>query len=107
VPVYYMPQLQLLMEILDLDTCDFIQYKPADITWPGPAEFVVVHVPRDRQWFQDNLPIMKDLWDKIIWHRANGCDDILPKTRTPRKIVEKEPIVLKCEIEDDEENNSD
>jgi len=104
VPVYYMPQLQLLMEILNLDECDFIQYKPSDITWPAPAEFVVVNVPRNRQWFQDNLPIMKELWDKVLWHRENGCDDILPRTSGPRKVTiqDKEPV--KCEIV---EENSD
>ena len=52
VPVYYMPQLQLLMEILDLDEAVFIQYKPSDITWPKPYEFVVTEVKRDREWFK-------------------------------------------------------
>lgn len=59
VPVHYMPQLQLLMEILDLESCDFIQYKPEEITWPKPVEFVVTHVKRDREWFAEKLPIME------------------------------------------------
>ena len=100
VPVYYMPQLQLLMEILDLNDCDFIQYKPCDITWPQPAEFIVVHVPRDRQWFEDNLPIMKTLWDRVVWHRENGCTELLPKQRAPRKL--KEVPVVTCQIVDEE-----
>jgi putative phage-type endonuclease len=104
VPVYYMPQLQLLMDILNLDECDFIQYKPADITWPGPAEFVVVHVLRDRQWFQDSLPVFRDLWDKVIWHRANGCADLLPKARAPRKIKQIPKAV--CELEPDSDSGS-
>jgi len=108
VPVYYMPQLQLLMEILNLDQCDFIQYKPADITWPAPAEFVVVHVLRDREWFQESLPVFKEFWDKVVWHRANGCDALLPKPRTPRKVLVQEKEPIKCELEDDSaEENSD
>jgi len=87
VPIHYLPQLQLLMEILDLETCDFIQYKPSDITWPGPSEFVVTHVVRDRQWFEDKLPIMDALWKRVIWYRENGgVEELLPKPRKPRQI---------------------
>ena len=100
VPVYYMPQLQLLMDILDLEECDFIQYKPSEITWPRPAEFVVVHVARDRQWFQDSLPVMKALWDRVILHRAQGCAELLPKPRASPKRKVKVLEVAKCEIDD-------
>ena len=103
VPVYYMPQLQLLMDILDLEECDFIQYKPSEITWPGPAEFVVVKVFRDRQWFQDSLPVMKALWDRVIWHREHGCVDLLPKPRAAPKRKLKVVEASKCEIEDSDE----
>jgi putative phage-type endonuclease len=61
VPVHYMPQLQLLMEILDLD------------------------VKRDREWFATQLPVMKEFWDKVLWHREHGQLDLLrPKTRAPK-----------------------
>jgi putative phage-type endonuclease len=105
VPVYYMPQLQLLMDILDLEQCDFIQYKPKELTWPGPAEFVVVHVLRDREWFAENLPKMKELWDKVLWHREHGCDELLPKPRASRKEkiqVQAPQVEEKCEIVDDD-----
>ena len=85
VPVHYMPQLQLLMEILDLDECDFIQYKPSEMTWPEPSEFVVVNVKRDREWFAEQLPVMKEFWDKVLWHREHGQLDLLrPKTRASK-----------------------
>ena len=96
VPVYYMPQLQLLMEILNLEEAVFIQYKPAEIAWPGPEEFVLTEVKRDREWFKEQLPVMDALWKRVIWHRANGCDDIMPKKRAPRK--PKEPVVVECAI---------
>jgi putative phage-type endonuclease len=102
VPVYYMPQLQLLMEILNLETCDFIQYKPSELTWPGPAEFVVVHVPRDRQWFQESLPVLRALWDRVVYHRAHGCAELLPKPRAPPKRKVK---LVECEIVDSDEEN--
>tara|TARA_R110002072_G_scaffold157128_2_gene307613 strand:+ start:455 stop:1150 length:696 start_codon:yes stop_codon:yes gene_type:complete len=102
VPVYYMPQLQLLMEILELEEAVFIQYKPYDLTWPQPPEFVVTTVPRDREWFAKYLPIMDEFWKKVLYHREHGVESILPppkKTRVPRKKKEtNEPV---CEITDD------
>ena len=108
VPGYYMPQLQLLMEILDLEEAVFIQYKPEEITWPAASEFVVTEVKRNREWFQEKLPIMEALWNRVIWHRENGVEELLPKpkkerpqTARKRKTVEEK----KCEIinvEDDD-----
>ncbi len=63
VPKYYIPQVQLLMEILDLETCDFIQYKP------DPYEFVVTRIDRDRDWFARSLPVMRSFWDRVIERR--------------------------------------
>lgn len=109
VPSYYMPQLQLCMEILDLDEAVFIQYKPEALTWPKPAEFVLVNVKRDRQWFEEKLPIMRAFWDRVLWHREHGCDDLLPKPRKKGRTItiddlEDEPS---CEIEDDSEDEED
>ena len=101
-----MPQLQLLMEILNLEECDFIQYKPEEITWPNPPEFMVTHVKRSREWFAKQLPIMDEFWKRVLWHREHGIQDLLTppvKTRIPRakKIVEKP----KCKIEECEEDD--
>jgi putative phage-type endonuclease len=63
VPDYYIPQVQVLMDILDLDECDFIQYSP------DPHTFVMTKVPRDREWFVKYLPIMSDLWQRVIERR--------------------------------------
>ena len=104
VPVYYMPQLQLLMEILDLDEAVFIQYKPENLTWPEPAEFVVTEVPRDREWFKTNLPIMEDLWNKVIWHRKNGVDILLKSVKT-RQRRSKTYVAEQCEITECEEDH--
>ena len=77
VPVYYMPQLQLLMEILDLEECDFIQYKPSELTWPQSSVFVVVNIKRDREWFKEKLPVMDAFWKRVLWHREHGVDDLV------------------------------
>jgi len=99
VPVYYMPQLQLLMEILNLEQCDFIQYKPQELTWPNPSEFVVVHVLRDRQWFADSLPVLDAFWKQVQISRIEGL-----KVKPKRVCKKKIPLPVRCEIVDDSEN---
>tara|TARA_R110002074_G_scaffold43392_1_gene113153 strand:- start:1 stop:726 length:726 start_codon:yes stop_codon:yes gene_type:complete len=84
VPVHYMPQLQLLMDILDLDEAIFIQYKPYDLTWPSPEEFVVTRVPRDPDWMTVSLPKMRALWDKVLWHREHGVEEFLNPVKPKR-----------------------
>jgi hypothetical protein len=100
VPEHYMPQLQLCMEILDLEEADFIQYKPAETNWPLPEEFDVVNVKRDRAWFEKYRPIMRIIWDQVLYYRDH-IDELIemekskPKKAT-RKRKEKPPIT--CEI---------
>jgi putative phage-type endonuclease len=102
VPVYYMPQLQLLMEILDLEEAVFIQYKPAELTWPNPSEFCVTEVKRDRDWFTTQLPVMDALWKRVIWHREHGVEDLLKakntKKRGPRKKIPDASEPEQCKI---------
>jgi putative phage-type endonuclease len=69
VPKHYMPQIQLLLEITDLEECDFIQYRP-------PEEFVVVRVPRDRTWFETHFPAIEKIWNKIVQGRQKGLCEI-------------------------------
>ena len=72
VPKHYMPQIQLLLEILDLEECDFIQYRP------DPYEFNVVRVLRDREWFERSLPILEAFWNKVLEAKRNGLCEIEP-----------------------------
>lgn len=60
------------MECLDLEVCDFVQYRPGD-TWQ-PEIYDCLEVPRDREWFRNALPIMKAFWDKVLAHRAKMFD---------------------------------
>lgn len=75
VPKHYVPQVQLLMEILDLETCDFIQYKPEEVF--GKREFQITRITRDRAWFIEKLPILKKFWDDVLYRRENGLCDIV------------------------------
>jgi putative phage-type endonuclease len=73
-PKHYVAQVQVLLEVLDLEECDFIQYRP------DPYEFVVVNMKRDREWFAEKMPIMKDLWDRVIHGRKNGLSEFRDDT---------------------------
>ena len=93
-----MPQLQLLMEILDLEEAVFIQYKPDEITWPSPAEFEVTEVKRDREWFKEKLPVMEALWKRVLWHRENGVEELLEKPKQKRPQAARKKKEITCEI---------
>jgi putative phage-type endonuclease len=75
VPVHYLPQIQLLLEILDFEVCDFVQYRPASDT--VPEIFMITKVSRDRQWFADHIKTMQDFWDRVTSARKNGLCEVV------------------------------
>jgi putative phage-type endonuclease len=95
VPKHYVAQIQLCMEILDLDQCDFIQFRPAENG--APEEFVVTNVKRDRVWFERALPVMKAFWDRVLEGRKVGliCE-----------VISEEPVLKQdgpvCQVLDDQ-----
>jgi len=71
IPLYYIPQVQILMEIMDIEMCHFIQYhEPSDT-------MKILDVPRDRTWFEQNLPKMKKFWDLVLEKRKTGLCEVL------------------------------
>jgi putative phage-type endonuclease len=64
VPGYYLPQVQVLLEIFDLDVAHFVQYKPVSFANEEPyMDITVVH--RDRNLFRAWLPSMLEFVDEI------------------------------------------
>jgi len=90
VPKHYWPQVQLQLEITDLEECDFVQYRPAK-NEISEAEFVVVRVHRDREWFARALPILEAVWQRVLKGRAHGLCEILDE---PPKIKKQ----IACEV---------
>ncbi|MDR3540506.1 MAG: YqaJ viral recombinase family protein [Desulfosporosinus sp.] len=62
-PGQYVGQVQTYMEILDLEICIFIQYKPPGVR--AKAKFTMLAVPRDRVYMALRLPYLKKFWDKL------------------------------------------
>ena len=74
VPEYYMPQIQLLLEIIGLEECDFIQYnEEKDL-------LKIIRVQRDREWFMSNLPKMDAFWKRVVYKRQHGPCELLLET---------------------------
>ncbi len=71
VPEYYMPQIQLLLEIMNLEECDFIQYLEEKDTMK------IIRVQRDRVWFSEKLPIMDAFWKRVLYKREHGICELL------------------------------
>lgn len=62
----HMPQIQCLLEIFDLETAHYIQYRPPQP--PFEEEILdIVEVKRDRDWFQSIFPkleaFVQELYD--------------------------------------------
>ena len=100
VPKYYLPQIQLLLEVLDLEACDFIQYRPGP-----PEELEVTEVIRDRAWFAHILPIAKAFWDQVILRRQIGLCEIESDTEDDSVAIVSQGLVKEyvCEIESEDE----
>lgn len=71
VPGHYMAQIQLLLEILQLDECDFVQYKPE------PLEFCIVNVKKDPTWMDTHYETLKRFWDEVTYKRIHGVCEIV------------------------------
>lgn len=87
IPCYYV-QVQLLMEILDLELCDFVQYRPT-----GP-EYLLMQIHRDRKWFEATLPKLKNTWDIIVKKRLEGLCEIEEDHDSMQDLPQNEPSPL-------------
>lgn len=68
VPHHYYPQLQIQMEVCDLDSCIFTQYKPAELN--GGVRFIdIVVVERDREWFARHRDSLHHFWLEYMERR--------------------------------------
>ena len=66
-PSYYIAQVQILMDVLDLPHCHFVEFRPSD-EW-HEMQYVQHEVPRDRDWFAKNSPIMEAFMQEVYAYR--------------------------------------
>ncbi len=65
------------------------------------TDYCLTEIFKDQQWWDDNVYKFNEFWKKVIYHRENGFEDLLPKKRVPNK--QKKDI--QCLIESDDEDN--
>jgi putative phage-type endonuclease len=72
IPEHYRSQILLNLEICNLEMGHFIEFVPGSSD--NDYEINIVEIPRDREWFADKLSVMKDFWDSVVKHRAEGIE---------------------------------
>lgn len=68
ISVYYYPQVQILLEVLDLEHAFFVQYRPEG-TW-NAKEYDCLEIKRDREWFARALPTLERFHEVMVERRA-------------------------------------
>ena len=44
----------------------------------------MTHITRYPNWMTENVPKMRCLWDKVLWHRIHGVQYLLDKKSAPK-----------------------
>ena len=96
IPLYYWMQVQIQLEVCNLEECDlfqckFVEYKNRTdyrndktaldkgvingVYWK--LEKYSLHtIKRDREWFEEAQPLLKNFWDDVIYYRKNGYKNL-------------------------------
>ena len=70
VPKYYMGQLQMGMNLFDVSSAHFVQYKPADEF--GNEIFDLTIVCREEGWLDKHMPKFQKFWDDVQHYKKIG-----------------------------------
>jgi len=57
------------------------------------SKYSCIKVYRNKKWFRDSLPLIEEFWNKVLYHKANGVEDLIKnkKTYNRKKVI--------CQIE--------
>ena len=105
IPVYYYPQVQICMEVLDIPKCYFIQYKPETLYNNGIID--VLEVYRNKEWFAESYPVIETFWNDVLYYRENPEKLPRPVRRQKTVVTSLVPSINKCMIVSDDDDLSD
>lgn len=83
VPAHYEAQLRLCMEVCDVDSCFFVQFKPETLI--SDEVYSVVEVVRDREWFAKALPVFEAFWKEVVHCREHGVEEVLARIESKKR----------------------
>ena len=92
------------MEVMDLEVCHFVQYKPTMGTF-DPWQMEVTIVPRDRMWFARNLPLFQKFVSDLESVKSLGSITDEPKIKRPSREKKRKFDTFLVQDEDEIKNN--
>lgn len=107
IPVYYYPQVQFNMLIMDFRKADFIEYVPKYSN--KNMEMNIVRIQRNDAWLNESIPVLIDFWlDVQKWRNKdlNGHPDYLAFKKTIKEEEEEKPKSKKLFIHDIQETQN-
>ena len=96
VPHHYLSQVLLNLEICDLELAHFIEFIPGNSD--TDFQINIVEVKRDREWFAEQLPKMKEFWDSVVNCRKNGIESHPKYKHKIKKTVIKKEKEIKDKV---------
>ena len=75
IPAHYKAQILMNMEICDLDKGVFIEYRPAHLNEDKNYILNVVHIDRDKKWFEEIFPTLKVFWEAVQKYHEIGIEN--------------------------------
>tara|TARA_Y100000361_G_C11161808_1_gene347927 strand:+ start:2703 stop:2978 length:276 start_codon:yes stop_codon:yes gene_type:complete len=82
------------LEVFDLETAHFVQYKPDGGEFDPPI-LEVVEVKRDRMWFEKSLPIFQSFMTDLEQFKHTAMDS------APHELITPIPRPVKRKIPDE------
>ena len=104
VPEHYIPQVQVLMDVLDIEVFDFVQFKPP--VPPLTEMYTQIAIRRDREWFKAHVPLMRKFMDDVYMYKSMNDPTLTVPTEykiTPR-VFKTRPKVDPVDNEEDHIN---
>ena len=65
------------------------------------SNYCLTEIYKDQEWWNENVHRFGEFWKKVLYHRENGYDDLLPKKRVNKENKKKS---ISCLIESDDED---
>ncbi len=81
IPHHYYPQIQVQMEVCDLESTIFIQYKPPVVSRTKAAELDIVKIERDRDWFEANVESLRTFYEEYSRRKETFVPTDIPNDR--------------------------
>jgi len=67
------------------------------------CQYCLTEIYKDQDWWDANVDKFKNFWEKVVYHRTNGHDDLLPKKRVSKdKATPKYNNTCLIESDDDQ-----